>query len=351
MPKKISIDFIRQQLQKEGYKLLSTEYIDAHKYLKFECNNGHIHKIRWNNWKNGDRCKYCSIYSSVSYEDIQNHLIDNKCQLLTTESEYINTIKTKIKYKCSQGHINETYWNNIYRTVRCKLCNKRSTYSISKIQNILSKHNYMILSKHYRNAKTKLKIRCNNNHIYISTWNKIQRGCLCTYCAKNASVTFSKIRNNFKDNGYKLITKKSEFINANKTLLTYICPLNHQGQIKWRNWYHGKNGCSICFKSTSRGENEVKEYISNLNITFIGNDRKTIFNEKTNRYLELDIFFPDINKAIEYNGSYWHKNNKNDILKQILCKKYKIQLMTITDSEWKNNTESCKNKILNFINN
>jgi hypothetical protein len=35
-----------------------------------------------------------------------------------------------------------------------------------------------------------------------------------------------------------------------------------------------------------------------------------IFNNKTllKDRLELDIYFPKLNKAIEYNGDYWHCN-------------------------------------------
>ncbi len=62
-----------------------------------------------------------------------------------------------------------------------------------------------------------------------------------------------------------------------------------------------------------------------------------IVNPKTGNYLELDIFLPELNKAIEYNGIYWHskENVKNrDKLKSTQCKNKGIDLLVIEESDW-----------------
>lgn len=41
MPKKLTFEFVKEQFEKEGYKLLSTEYENAHTKLKVRCNKGH----------------------------------------------------------------------------------------------------------------------------------------------------------------------------------------------------------------------------------------------------------------------------------------------------------------------
>jgi hypothetical protein len=69
----------------------------------------------------------------------------------------------------------------------------------------------------------------------------------------------------------------------------------------------------------------------------IYNDRKQIINPNTGRFLELDIWFPDLNKAIECNGIYWHKRKKaiaRDKIKQWFCEQQGIDLLVITDEEW-----------------
>ncbi len=57
--KTITLEFIREQFELEGYQLIGKEYIDAHMKLDYICPRGHRHSIIWNNWKTGSRCKYC----------------------------------------------------------------------------------------------------------------------------------------------------------------------------------------------------------------------------------------------------------------------------------------------------
>jgi endogenous inhibitor of DNA gyrase (YacG/DUF329 family) len=96
-------------------------------------------------------------------------------------------------------------------------------------------------------------------------------------------------------------------------------------------------------KTLSGGEKEVLSFIKNLNIPNIRiNTRKIIPPQ------ELDIFLPDINLAIEYNGLYWHSFGKEDFRednkitfqkfrhkrKTDDCRKKDILLLHILQNEW-----------------
>lgn len=54
---------------KDGYELLSKEYINTKIPLKFRCPNGHEHTITLNNWKIGRRCRKCYEGTNVG----ENH--------------------------------------------------------------------------------------------------------------------------------------------------------------------------------------------------------------------------------------------------------------------------------------
>lgn len=103
----------------------------------------------------------------------------------------------------------------------------------------------------------------------------------------------------------------------------------------------------------SKFETEVYNFVNSIfEGVIIRNDRTQIFNPITGYYLELDLWFPTIKKAIECNGVYWHskKSRKNyDRIKKNVCEKLNIQLLIITDKEWKQNISFFKNKIKNFI--
>ena len=56
-------EIFKQQMEAEGYKMLSSisDYINNTKHMKYECPNGHLWKITWGNWQNGNRCPECSM--------------------------------------------------------------------------------------------------------------------------------------------------------------------------------------------------------------------------------------------------------------------------------------------------
>ncbi len=91
----------------------------------------------------------------------------------------------------------------------------------------------------------------------------------------------------------------------------------------------------MCSPKWSKGEKEIVEYVkNNYNYIIKENDRTLIQNPKTNNYLELDIWLPELNKAIEYNGKYWHNDKYTkwkDNYKQQWCKENSIDLMIINE--------------------
>lgn len=106
----------------------------------------------------------------------------------------------------------------------------------------------------------------------------------------------------------------------------------------------------IIFPKTSIGQNQVYDYIKSLGINdVILNDRKTI------SPLELDIYIPSKNFAIEYCGNYFHsetfgnKDKNYHLIKHNLCKEKNIKLITIFDSEWKTKNDIIKSIIKNKL--
>jgi hypothetical protein len=64
------------------------------------------------------------------------------------------------------------------------------------------------------------------------------------------------------------------------------------------------------------------------------------------------LWFPDLNRAIECNGTYWHSLKKavvRDKIKRQLCKQKDIDLLVITDEEWNDDIGKCKAKLISFI--
>ena len=106
--------------------------------------------------------------------------------------------------------------------------------------------------------------------------------------------------------------------------------------------------CIKCYpNTTSKGEQEIKDFISSLGIKFLENDKKVL------NGLELDIVIPELNIAIEYNGIYWHstkkRNSKYHVGKYLACREKNIHLVQIFEDEWKNKPDIVKSRLRSLL--
>lgn len=107
--------------------------------------------------------------------------------------------------------------------------------------------------------------------------------------------------------------------------------------------------CPVCSnsKQSSDGEKEVFDYVKSIlgvNVAVEENNRSVLDGK------ELDIYIPDRNIAIEYNGLYWHseKNGKDRNYhknKHSLCAKAGVQLITIWEDDWRDKNAVVKKMI------
>ena len=102
--------------------------------------------------------------------------------------------------------------------------------------------------------------------------------------------------------------------------------------------------------TTSTDEKIVLDYIKLLYNGIILENDYSVLND-----LELDIYLPALNLAIEYNGTYWHSelSGKDEYYhhnKYLKCKNLGITLLQIWEHNWHENKEYIKDVILYYIN-
>ena len=129
------------------------------------------------------------------------------------------------------------------------------------------------------------------------------------------------------------------------------CVQLHRYESTYNNFQSGRR-CPVCNPKTSKAEIEIQEFVKCITSNVVCNDRTQILNPITNRYLELDIYLPDQNKAIEYNGVYWHSKSDakiNDKIKQDQCKKIGIDLLIVNEDIFLYNKDYILDKIREFV--
>ena len=111
---------------------------------------------------------------------------------------------------------------------------------------------------------------------------------------------------------------------------------------------HNKLGLNIIQPFSSLAESEICQWLVNLNLSVETHNRKLC------APYEIDIYIPSHNLAIEFDGLYWHSEEKISdknyhINKTAQCTENGIHLIHIFEDEWKNHKEICKSIILNHL--
>lgn len=228
--KKITIEHIREQFTKEGYTLLSEEYINNKQHLYYVCSNGHKHRSRWDNWIQSKRCPYCEGQGKPSFEEVKKLFKEEGYTLLS--KEYINN-RTKLGYICPNKHLGSTSWGNWKRLGnRCGYCAKNVRHTLEYVQKSFEKEKYTLLSTEYINQKQKLNYICSNGHNNSITWTDWNNGgyrCPTCYFIRNSGsgntswkggISFEPYCEIWKDKEYKHSIRERD---GNKCLNPYCC--------------------------------------------------------------------------------------------------------------------------------
>jgi len=288
--KKHDYEYVRKYIEGFGYVLLSKVYVNAMTKLLVQCPEGHQYKVSFNNFKNsGSRCPVCAGLKKPTIEDVKK-FYKNEC--------------------------------------------------------------YKYLSTTYTNAFTKELVQCPEGHQYEVNFHHFKNGSRCPVCYNEGKfLTIEYVRKYYDDRDYTYLS--TTYTNNKKKELVQ-CPKGHQYEVSFGNFQRGRR-CPICNneKTSSKAEIELQEFVKTItNTKVICNDRTQIVNTNTGHYLELDIYLPYLNKAIEYNGKFWHSSVEakiRDQMKVDQCKNLGIDLLVIHDYDYIGNEETIKEKLKEWL--
>ncbi len=241
MGKKLSVKEMQRIAEERGGKCLSKSYINAKTKLRWRCSEGHEWEATSHNIINtGTWCPYCSKLSKITIKEMQEIAKSRGGKCLS--KKYINNT-TKLRWRCKEGHIWEGVPNSINRGSWCPYCAGRGKLTIEDKQRIAEERGGKCLSKSYTNAKTKLRWRCREGHEWEATPHNIKNiGTWCPYCVGLAKLTIKEMQEIAKSREGKCLSKK--YISA-KTKLRWRCKEGHIWESEPTNIKSGR-WCPVC---------------------------------------------------------------------------------------------------------
>lgn len=267
----------------------------------------------------------------------------------------------KVWWKCGKGHEWQSTCNDRKQGRGCSKCyifrpvNKEQ--SLAELNPELAsqwdfKNNEDIdLSKISPKSTYVAWWKCDKGHSWQSAIANRNRGTGCTYCINH------KILEGFNDlatvnpelakqwhptkNGEKLPSHLSASSNQK---VWWQCSKGHEWEATCNDRTRGF-GCLRCSAGiqSSKQEKEIAEYIKALLPDVkIETSIKSVI-----KPYELDIYIPDKNIAVEYNGLYWHseengKDKSYHYNKWLACKEQGIQLIQIWEDDYIRSPEIVK---------
>ncbi len=249
MSKKLTIEYVRNQVEKilhPGSLLLSNDYIRSHAKLDILCEKEHKFKVNWNHISNGKWCPYCAGNKVHTYE----------------------FIKDQIENRLHPGA--------------------------------------KLLSKTHKNAYSKLEVKCENGHSFMTPWTAIQSGDWCSECSGTKKKTIEEVKAKIENElhpGAKLLS--TEYKN-NSTKLDIICENGHEFKICWADVNNGY-WCNEC--SSYKGERTVRLFFNTIFNAKFPKSKPRWLKNKEGAYLELDGYNEDLKIAFEHQGKQHYEYN------------------------------------------
>ncbi|MBP5444910.1 MAG: zinc-ribbon domain-containing protein [Acholeplasmatales bacterium] len=180
--------------------------------------------------------------------------------------------------------------------------------------------------------------KCKNGHSWATSpsHRTLQTG-NCPYCSNkklakgenDLETVFPDIARewNYEKNG---LLKPSDVVYGSSKKVWWKCKLGHDYEMKVCVRAYKLTNCPICQKE--RHTSFIEQTILFYSMKVFKSTKSQVKFDWLGKG-EIDIFIPELNLGIEYDGGYWHKDINRDLKKDILCQEHNIDLIRIRGSK------------------
>jgi len=334
----------------------------SHKKIWWRCVVGHSWQAEVKSRVNGNGCKYCAGQGftterslAVCFPEIAKEWDKNRNGNLTPET--VTYGQKLMAYwlcpKCSESYkaliSNRTSKDNKGCPYCCHNPKVNITNNLAIKRPDLAKEwdyeqNEMTPNDILPNSNKMYHWICSKGHLYPATANNRSNGYGCPYCSGQKVCednSLATINPELAKEWHPTKNKKTfnEITSGSNQYAWWICERGHEWRAKINNRNSGK-GCKECAKGSQSSfpEQAIFFYLKQIYPT-------TLNGHKLNN-TEIDIYIPELNVAIEYDGYRYHNSDKklkSDLVKNQLFSLEGLKLIRVREkgcAEMKE--ENCK---------
>ena len=244
-----------------------------------------------------------------------------------TPEDVTHGIKKKVWWLCFKGHSYDASVGERTRTDKpsgCPFCSGKRASEENNLQDLFpeiarewhpNNNNRLTPRDFTRASDKKVWWLCPEGHTYEATVkNRTNNNSGCPFCAGKLASNKNNLQNLFPEiakdwhpdkNGN---LKPKDFTYGSKKEAWWLCPKGHSYKTSVNTRTNQGSGCPNCTKQTSEPEIRI---LSEL---------KMVFDLVEGRHkvdkVEVDVFLPEFNLGIEYDGWFWHKDKKDKDLQK-----------------------------------
>ena len=268
------------------------------------------------------------------YKNESGAIAEHIFMLYPEEAKKSKFIRKSKEYKTGKFWYDAYFifnYKQIKKLKKCYYCD----WSTVDINNVAGSYEYHLLSTHNITIENYL-IDCPTDATYFKHLTP-DDAVTCIICGEKLRILNDKhlSKHNITVDEYKLKYGDSIVSQSTHLKLSASVKINNQ---------------NMQFTKTSKGENDLRDFLLAEGVTVKQSTRKLL------NGIEIDLFLPDYNIGIEYNGNLYHTENYGNkgfnyhLNKTKIATDNGIKLYHIFEDEWMLRNEIVKNKLLHIIN-
>jgi hypothetical protein len=248
----LTIADMQAEADAQGGVCLSTRYLGKNAKLRWRCRFGHVFEVRPSFVRGGGWCPHCRGTRELGSIDRMQAIARDRGGRCLSDA-YVDA-RTKLRFRCAEGHEWDAQPANIVAGKWCALCANarrpgRVTVTIEDLHELAERRGGACLSDAFAGAKVKHRWRCHAGHEWEAVAAQVKHSSWCPICAKRYPGSIDGMRELAYDRGGWCLSSRYD---GHLTLLRFACGRRHRFELTGREVKSGL-WCPVCASTGGTG--------------------------------------------------------------------------------------------------